>query len=112
MNSGVRASGEKLEFRAPRPCFTQWLAKGKRAVTVVILVRIHRISTSPRSSGITALATASPTGMVVSKGEASSSPSSWGGIRLSAESWRSLLICFAYGASSIVISLVYKALLR
>jgi hypothetical protein len=33
-------------------------------------------------------------------------------LTLTAESLRSLYICLAYGASSIVISLVYKALLR
>ena len=40
--------------------------------------------------------------------------STFGGIlggRLSQESIRSLYICFAYGASSVLISLVYKALL-
>ena len=34
------------------------------------------------------------------------------GGRLSTESLRSLYICIAYGASSILISLIYKALLR
>ena len=38
--------------------------------------------------------------------------STYGGLRLSAESMRSLYICFAYGCSSILISLIYKALLR
>ncbi len=36
----------------------------------------------------------------------------YGGLRLSAESLRSLYICLAYGCSSILISLIYKALLR
>lgn len=37
--------------------------------------------------------------------------SGFGGLRLSSESLKSLQICVAYGASSVMISLVYKALL-
>ena len=44
--------------------------------------------------------------------ESSKGGATYGGLRLSAESLKSLYICLAYGCSSILISLIYKALLR
>ena len=48
---------------------------------------------------------------MATSGRASTGLGLFGG-RLSSESLRSLYICIAYGSSSILISLIYKALLR